>query len=150
MLRTIEYDIGFPLAYRFLRRYSKVLQLDMATLTLARYYLETCALFYEFIGSSDSLLACACLLLALRVKKLNDWNPVLTKYSHYRLEDVEPLMWAVNHAMIMRPHIYPRLVVSFNKYSSDVFFEVAKFPFLPDKLKSSDPVGPPAAYSFKN
>uniref|UniRef100_A0A0N5ALH5 G2/mitotic-specific cyclin-B3 n=1 Tax=Syphacia muris TaxID=451379 RepID=A0A0N5ALH5_9BILA len=150
MLRTIGFDIGYPLAYRFLRRYSRVLQLDLPTLTLARYYLETCALYYEFVPTADSLMAAACLLLTLRVKQICDWNPVLEKYSGYVVEDVEPLMWCINHAMLMRRHVYPHLKSSFHKYSSDVFFEVARFPFLKDKFNLQDPVGPPPDCSFKH
>lgn len=38
------------------------------------------------------------------------------------MKEVEPLMWAVNHAMQMRSRIYPRLAVSFDKYSSEYVF----------------------------
>lgn len=148
ILRTVGFDLGYPLAYRFLRRYAKVLRLDMPTLTLARFYLETCVLYYEFVPVSDSLMASACLLLALRVKGMGDWNSVLNKYAGYALSDVESLMWTINHAMIMRPKVFPRLLVAFNKYSSEVFFEVTSLPFLSDRFQPTDPVGPPAEVPF--
>lgn len=43
-------------------------------------------------------------------------DAVLTKYSDYKLEEVEPLMWALNHMMVMRPKIYDNLEVVFDKY----------------------------------
>ncbi len=45
----------------------------MSTLTLARYILETSLLFYDYVTVSDSLLAAACYLLAIRMKMLSDW-----------------------------------------------------------------------------
>ncbi|VDN39110.1 unnamed protein product, partial [Cylicostephanus goldi] len=55
VLDTINYDIGFPLSYRNVRRYARVCatrvtKTDMPKLTLARYVLETSLMFYEYIG----------------------------------------------------------------------------------------------------
>ncbi|VDM49338.1 unnamed protein product [Toxocara canis] len=117
MLRAIRFDIGCPLSYSFLRRYGKVCKYDMRLLTLARYILETSLLFYEFVPVSDSLMAAASLLLAVRIAKLGDWNTVLVKYSGYRVEDVEPLMWSLNHMMLLRPRIYVAMTAVYRKYS---------------------------------
>lgn len=51
----------------------KVCKMDMGTLTLARYILETSLMFYEFVPVSESLMAAACFLMALRMKSLGDW-----------------------------------------------------------------------------
>lgn len=149
MLKRVGFDLGCPLSYRFLRRYAKVNKVDMATLTLARFVLETSLMFYEFIPVSESLMAAATLLMAFRMKKNGDWNPVLVKYSGYKLEDIEELMWTLNHMMWMRPVIYSRLKTVFNKYSHEVFFKSAEVPLLEDRYTESDPVGPPAHLSFK-
>uniref|UniRef100_A0A914RWA1 G2/mitotic-specific cyclin-B3 n=1 Tax=Parascaris equorum TaxID=6256 RepID=A0A914RWA1_PAREQ len=50
-----------------------VCKMDMGTLTLARYILETSLMFYEFVPVSESLMAAACFLMALRMKGLGDW-----------------------------------------------------------------------------
>ncbi len=110
----------------------------MATLTLARYVLETSLMFYEFVRVSDSLMAAACFLLALRMKKLGDWvrallftrrdmidmrvhlqTPLLHKYSGYSLNEVEPLMWKLDHMLKMRPIVYEKLVTVHTKYSHE-------------------------------
>uniref|UniRef100_A0A915DAT3 Cyclin-like domain-containing protein n=1 Tax=Ditylenchus dipsaci TaxID=166011 RepID=A0A915DAT3_9BILA len=72
-LRTVDFDLGAPISYRFLRRFARVTKIEMSTLTLARYILETSLMFLDFCRVSDSLMAAATLLLALRMKKIGDW-----------------------------------------------------------------------------
>ena len=67
ILKTVRFDIGVPLSYTFLRRYSKCVQADMKFLTLARYVLELCLQDYQFAHVSESLKACASLYLALKM-----------------------------------------------------------------------------------
>ncbi|VDM38057.1 unnamed protein product [Toxocara canis] len=150
MLKVIRFDLGCPLSYRFLRRYARVCKTDMGTLTLARYILETSLMFYEFVPVSDSLMGAACFLMAIRMKKLGDWNPVLVKYTGYRLGEVEPLMWRLNHMMVMRPKVYDRLVTAYNKYRHEVFFRSAAVPLLDDVFPTSEPVGPPPHLGFSS
>ena len=45
----------------------------MATLTLARYILETSLMFLNFCRVQESLISAACFSLALRMRKLGDW-----------------------------------------------------------------------------
>lgn len=45
----------------------------MATLTLARFILEVSLMFLDFCRVSDSLMAAASLMLALRMKKQQPW-----------------------------------------------------------------------------
>ena len=133
MLRALDFDLGIPLSYRFLRRYAKVqacclhrpgfvhrgltvlgwamsptftvyfvdgacialvstcrglftvrsyryavaclqvARIEMPTLTLARYILETSLLDYWMSQQLDSKLAAASLLLALTMKRESDW-----------------------------------------------------------------------------
>uniref|UniRef100_A0A915A608 G2/mitotic-specific cyclin-B3 n=1 Tax=Parascaris univalens TaxID=6257 RepID=A0A915A608_PARUN len=148
ILKAVGFDLGSPLSYRFLRRYARVCKMDMGTLTLARYILETSLMFYEFVPVSESLMAAACFLMALRMKGLGDWSAILTKYSGYRSDDVEPLMWRLNHMMVMRPKIYDRLATAYNKYSHEVFYHSAAVPLLDDIFPASEPVGPPSHLSF--
>lgn len=119
LYNTVGFDLGVPLSYRFLRRFSRVIKLDMPTLTLARYILETSLMFYDFISVKDDLMASASLLLALRMKKIGDWDARLVKYSGYRSEEVEPLMWSLNHMIIKRTSDYNQLETIFNKYSHE-------------------------------
>ena len=148
LFKTVGFDLGIPLSYRFLRRFARVIKLEMHTLTLARYILETSLMFYQFVGIKDDLMAAASLLLALRMKKLDNWNAKLVKYSGYTLEQVEPLMNCLNHMILRRKAEYERLDTVFNKYSHEIFFEVAKIPSLDDEFKHSAPIAAPPTLSF--
>ncbi|KAJ1368949.1 hypothetical protein KIN20_030315 [Parelaphostrongylus tenuis] len=133
MLDVVNYDIGFPLSYRYVRRYARVTKTEMPKLTLARYILETSLMFYEFVGVSESLMAAAAFLLAFKMHdKGATWTPVLHKYSGYKADDIEPLMWELNHMMHKRRVMYDRLETVFSKYNHQVFFAVASIPLLPN------------------
>ena len=67
ILKTVKFDIGMPLSYTFLRRYSKCIKADMKFLTLARYILELSLQDYSFAYVRDSLKACAALYLAMKM-----------------------------------------------------------------------------------
>ncbi|VDN31085.1 unnamed protein product [Gongylonema pulchrum] len=73
MIEAFHGDFDCPLSYRFLRRFARVAEKDMRTLTLARYILETSLLFYEFISVPDSMMAAAALLLAIRMIRAGHW-----------------------------------------------------------------------------
>ncbi|KAM3715956.1 G2/mitotic-specific cyclin-B3 [Dirofilaria immitis] len=148
ILSALNCDVNFPLSYRFLRRYSRAGGMDMPTLTLARYVLETSLLFYEFISVPDSLMAAAALLLSMRMLKAGDWSTKLIKYSGYKLEHVEPLMWRLNHMMRMRSKVYPACISIEEKYSHPIFYNVASIQLLPDKRPRNEPVGPPVGLGF--
>uniref|UniRef100_A0A2K6VYJ7 G2/mitotic-specific cyclin-B3 n=2 Tax=Onchocerca TaxID=6281 RepID=A0A2K6VYJ7_ONCVO len=148
ILTALNCDINFPLSYRFLRRYSRAGGMDMPTLTMARYVLETSLLFYEFISVPDSLMAAAALLLSMRMLRVGDWTTKLIKYSGYKLEHVEPLMWRLNHMMKMRSKVYPACISIEEKYSHPIFYNVADVQLLPDKRPRNEPVGPPVGLGF--
>ncbi|CAJ0604052.1 unnamed protein product [Cylicocyclus nassatus] len=150
VLDTINYDIGFPLSYRNVRRYARVTKTDMPKLTLARYVLETSLMFYEYIGVSESLMAAAAILLAFKMHdKDATWTPILQKYSGYKAEEVEPMMWELNHMLYKRRVMYDRLETVFSKYSHEVFFSVASVPLLPDIYPLDRPVQAPPSSSPK-
>lgn len=105
VFRSIKYDLGFPLSYRFLRRYARVCydksidnldklinkfisfyflqcgQVSMVTLTLARYILEYSLMDYSTVQLSDTKMACAALFMSLRMNNCEGWNEVLEYYS---------------------------------------------------------------------
>jgi len=141
LLRVIDFDLGAPISYRFLRRYSRVNRTDLPTLTLARFILETSLMFLDFCRLSESLIAVACLVLAVRMKKMGDWNPTLEKNCGYSFEEVEPLVISLNHMMIIKHRSnFPATV--YNKYSHVIFYEVAAIPNLPDQLPTAYPIVP--------
>ncbi|XP_041972822.1 G2/mitotic-specific cyclin-B3 isoform X2 [Aricia agestis] len=135
ILRVIDYDLGIPLSYRFLRRYARCARVSMPTLTLARFVLELSLLEYTLLPARDSLAAAAALYLALRMKNLSRWTPTLEYYTGYTLKDILPMALALNATL----HKKPKSAISTvrNKYSHKIFFEVAKLPLIEDKDLSS-------------
>lgn len=71
VLKRVNFFLGYPLSYRFLRRFARCSNASMETLTLARYILETSLMDYDLIFELDSKLASAALLLALKMKDMN-------------------------------------------------------------------------------
>jgi len=132
MLKTLDYDIGIPLSYRFLRRYARCAKLDMEMLTLARYVLETSLMEYDFIDIRDSLMAAASLLLALCIHKVESpWSPTLVHYSGYNVSELFDLTNRLLN-MLRNPPNQVKTIKA--KYSNSIFFSVAKLA-LPDLIQ---------------
>lgn len=148
ILRTLEYDIGIPLSYTFLRRYAKCVKADMKFLTLARFILELSLQDYKFAPVKDSLKACAALYLALKMAtkyesmaknngnmilttdNLTDteWNSTLVHYTGAYLSDfIEYIPLLNNLVMTASASRYKTIL---KKYCHPVFYEVAKIPSL--------------------
>ena len=99
MLKCLKFDVNLPISYRYLRRYCKIIGMDMKAMTQARFYLEVSLQEYEFVSESQSLMAAACLWIAMsvigwdsqsrrrvspnHVKKM--WSNTLSYYSGLRL-----------------------------------------------------------------
>ncbi|KAG5324792.1 CCNB3 protein, partial [Pseudoatta argentina] len=99
VLKVVNFDLGVPLSYRFLRRYARCTKVSMPTLTLARYILEHSLMDYTMIRFSDSKMAAAALLLALLMKDLGGWNPTLEYYSGYKLDDIRDICNLLNQSL---------------------------------------------------
>ncbi|KAG9338948.1 hypothetical protein JZ751_024338 [Albula glossodonta] len=102
ILQALKFDINIPVPYRFLRRYAKCVHASMETLTLARYVCELSLLELEMVPERASLLASACLLLALTMKDLGGWTPILEFHTGYTVLDLGPLVRRL-HSMLSCP-----------------------------------------------
>ncbi|XP_030573698.1 G2/mitotic-specific cyclin-B3 [Drosophila novamexicana] len=133
-LRTINYDLGIPLSYRFLRRYARCAKVQMPTLTLARYILELSLMDYATIGFSDSQMASAALFMALRMHggaanlHKKTWTSTLAYYTGYQLAQFAEVVPVLNAGLHRKPRATIKTIR--NKYSHKIFHEVAKVPLL--------------------
>ncbi|XP_035790398.1 G2/mitotic-specific cyclin-B3-like [Anopheles albimanus] len=146
VFRTIGYDLGIPLSYRFLRRYARVNRVPMPILTLARYILETSLMEYNTVLMLDSKLACAALFIALRMNNKPGWNPTLEFYSGYKIADFKDVVITLNMCM-MQPKSTLHTVRQ--KYSHELFYGVAKCPIIPNLEKLFDGAVPAEGAVFK-
>ena len=130
VFKKLNFFLGFPLSYRFLRRYARCSKLSMETLTLSRFVLETSLMEYDFIHERDSKMAAGALLLALKMRG-QEWTPELAYYSGYQESELTSLMYRLNE-MISCP-IKSSTKTIRNKYSHPIFYEVAKTAPLPPR-----------------
>jgi len=129
ILKVLKFDIGMPVSYRFLRRYARCIQLEMSTLTFARYILETSLLEYDLVDARDSMMAAACLLLAMTLTGTKDaWTPALVHYTGYSLDDIFDLTHRVHNMLGKIPAQFKTIRT---KYSHKLFYEAALIP-IPD------------------
>ncbi|XP_015255210.1 PREDICTED: G2/mitotic-specific cyclin-B3 [Cyprinodon variegatus] len=128
ILQALSFDINIPIPYRFLRRYARCVSAKMDTLTLARFYCEMSLMEMDFVSERGSLLASACLLMALVTKDLGGWSPILQFHSGYQASDLMPCVRKL-HSMLLAPPD-DKLKTIRNKYSHKVFFEVASLPLV--------------------
>ncbi|XP_040887142.1 G2/mitotic-specific cyclin-B3 [Toxotes jaculatrix] len=128
ILQTLSFDINIPIPYRFLRRYAKCVNASMDTLTLARYYCEMSLMEMDLVPERGSLLASACLLMALVTKDLGGWSPILQFHSGYQTADLAPVVRKIYSMLLAPPDDKLRAIR--NKYSHKVFFEVASLPLV--------------------
>jgi len=137
VLEVVGYDVGYPLSYRFVRRYGRGCKASMAVLTFARYVLETALLEYRFnVEVSESKLAAAALVLAFKVNQIdNAWVNTLAFYSGYTPRDVAELVQSLFDMLKQYPK--ENLKTVRQKYSHRVFHEVATIP-LPSSIDLED------------
>ncbi|XP_033962003.1 G2/mitotic-specific cyclin-B3 isoform X1 [Pseudochaenichthys georgianus] len=128
ILQALSFDINIPIPYRFLRRYAKCVSAGMDTLTLARFFCEMSLMEMDLVEERGSLLASACLLLALISKDLGGWCPTLQFHSGYQTSDLAPVVRKL-YEMLLAP-ADDKLRAIRNKYSHKVFFEVASLPLV--------------------
>ena len=103
MIDTVGYDVGYPLTYRFLRRYSRVCGASMTVLTFARYILESTLMEYTLnVETSESLLATAVVYMALKIKGMTGFEETLEFYSGHKLADTGDICRHL-HAMLLKP-----------------------------------------------
>ncbi|XP_029944177.1 G2/mitotic-specific cyclin-B3 isoform X2 [Salarias fasciatus] len=128
ILKTLSFDISIPIPYWFLRRYAKCVSAGMDTLTLARYFCEMSLMEMDLVPERGSLLAAACLLMALVTKDLGGWTPCLQFHSGYKASDLAAVVRRLYVMLLAPPDDKLRAIR--NKYSHKVFFEVASLPLV--------------------
>nr|XP_054106876.1 G2/mitotic-specific cyclin-B3 isoform X2 [Callithrix jacchus] len=132
ILYVLKFDINIPVAYHFLRRYAKCIHTSMKTLTLSRYICEMSLQEYDYVQEKASKLAAASLLLALYMRNLGHWVPILEYYSGYKISELYSVVRRLNKLLTFTS--YCNLKTVYSKYSHPVYFEVTKIPTL-DTLK---------------
>jgi hypothetical protein len=126
VLRSAQCDLGFPLAYSFLRRYARVVGTDMKTITLARMYLELSIHYFKWALESPSKIAASVLILAItEIDHQIGWEAILEHYSEFSMEDLQATVKQLKSSITRFKTMFPKCTAVVSKYSDVAFFDVA-------------------------
>ena len=123
VLKIVRYDINIPVTYRFIRGLARAASASMELHLMARYISESTLQEYQFVDVRPSLMAAACMYLALRMKKQGGWTVTLQHYAGYSVDDLLLLVERLNSMLLSALPVQTCTVR--NKYSHEVFFKVA-------------------------
>ncbi|XP_022371114.1 G2/mitotic-specific cyclin-B1 isoform X2 [Enhydra lutris kenyoni] len=80
ILRSLNFGLGRPLPLHFLRRASKIGEVDVEQHTLAKYLMELTMLDYDMVHFPPSQIAAGAFCLALKILDNGDWT-IKNKYA---------------------------------------------------------------------
>lgn len=84
VLKTLEFNVTTPSAYRFLERYAKLLGVNSKTFNLAWYLIELPLIEYKMLKYKPSMISSAALFLANKVLKNNiRWNSSMNNLQKF-------------------------------------------------------------------
>ncbi|KAH0516558.1 G2/mitotic-specific cyclin-B1 [Microtus ochrogaster] len=92
ILRVLNFSLGRPLPLHFLRRASKIGEVDVEQHTLAKYLMELTMLDYDMVHFPPSQIAAGAFCLALKILDNGEWTPTLQHYLSYTEESLLPVM----------------------------------------------------------
>ncbi|CAH1957803.1 unnamed protein product [Acanthoscelides obtectus] len=97
ILKRLEFNLGYPPAIQFLKRYSKVIRAKAEHYALSKYFLELALLEHTMSAVKPSLLAAAACCLAkgvmeevMELPKI--WSPAMVHYTTYQYKDFRNAM----------------------------------------------------------
>jgi len=124
ILRTLNFNLGRPLALHFLRRNSKAGEVDSLQHALAKYFMEVTLQEYSFVHERPSAVAAAALWLALKLDPASgSWSDKLSHYSGYEEAEVASIGQRIAHLVVNLPSSKTNYVYS--KYQSSKYLKIA-------------------------
>ncbi|NWI33762.1 CCNB1 protein, partial [Sula dactylatra] len=118
ILQALNFSLGRPLPPHFLRRASKVAEVDFEQHALAKYLMELSIVDYEMVHILPSKIAAAASCLALKLLNGCAWTPALQHYMTYSESDLIPVMQHLaKNVILVNKGITKNLTIK-NKYLS--------------------------------
>lgn len=137
MIKHLNFSLERPLPLHFLRRFSKVAQIDTTIHNLAKYLMELAIVEYKFCHVPPSKLAAASLAISMMAYE-NDpkmtlkqlWNPTLVHYTYYKLSSIAGLIQELSSHLlkVSTAKDSSRLMAVRKKYSDKKFIRVSVSP----------------------
>merc|ERR1712080_109882 len=95
MIKALNFNLERPLPLHFLRRFSKVAQVDTTVHNLAKYIMELTVVEYKFCHLPPSQVAASSLAISMMAYELDQnktlqqaWNSTIEHYTFYSLESI--------------------------------------------------------------
>ncbi|XP_008585404.1 PREDICTED: G2/mitotic-specific cyclin-B1 [Galeopterus variegatus] len=101
ILRALNFGLGRPLPLHFLRRASKIGEVDVEQHTLAKYLMELTMLDYDMVHFPPSQIAAGAFCLALKILDNGEWTPTLQHYLSYTEESLLLVMQHLAKNIVM-------------------------------------------------
>ncbi|GAB0203854.1 G2/mitotic-specific cyclin-B1 [Grus japonensis] len=101
ILQALEFGLGRPLPPHFLRRASKIAEVDFEQHNLAKYLMELSIVDYDMVHFPPSKTASAASCLALKLLNGSEWTPTLQHYMAYTETDLLPVMQHIAKNLIL-------------------------------------------------
>ncbi|KAM9102135.1 G2/mitotic-specific cyclin-B1 [Sarcophilus harrisii] len=118
ILKALDFSLGRPLPLHFLRRASKVGEVDIEQHTLAKYLMELTMVDYDMVHFPPSQIAASAFCLALKVLDNGEWTPTLQHYMSYTEEALLPVMQHMAKNVILVNRGLTKHMAIKNKYAS--------------------------------
>ncbi|KAM7076220.1 G2/mitotic-specific cyclin-B1 [Ciconia maguari] len=118
ILRALDFGLSRPLPPHFLRRASKIAEVDLEQHVLAKYLMELSIVDYDMVHFPPSKTAAAASCLALKLLNGCEWTPTLQHYTSYTESDLLPAMQHIAKNVILVNEGVTTLTAIKNKYAS--------------------------------
>lgn len=118
ILRVLNFSLGRPLPLHFLRRASKIGEVDVEQHTLAKYLMELSMLDYDMVHFPPSQIAAGAFCLALKILDNGEWTPTLQHYLSYTEESLLPVMQHLAKNVVMVNRGLTKHMTIKNKYAA--------------------------------
>merc|ERR1719225_1007218 len=137
IIKHLNFCLERPLPLHFLRRFSKVAQVDTTIHNLAKYLMELAIVEYKFCHVPPSKLAAAALAISMMAYETDPsntlqrlWSSTLTHYSFYSLNSIAELVQELaDHLLkVSRSKESNRIMAVRKKYSDKKFVRVSISP----------------------
>ncbi|XP_065731500.1 G2/mitotic-specific cyclin-B1 isoform X3 [Phocoena phocoena] len=118
ILRALNFSLGRPLPLHFLRRASKIGEVDVELHTLAKYLMELTLLDYDMVHFPPSQVAAGAFCLALKILDNGEWTPTLQHYLSYTEESLLLVMQHLAKNIIIVNRGLTKHMTIKNKYAT--------------------------------
>ena len=125
VFQTLKFDLGFPTALSFLRRYSKAAGSDPTLHTCCKYFLELALPAYPMVAFAPSKVAAAAVYLTRKIfQKLPTWDETMQFHASYTEAELMPCVKTLMHVVRKEAALEAPSSIS-EKYATPEFMKIS-------------------------